>query len=353
MHIHPKVCCWKGQSMMLKLFVAVLILASSAQAFLPRCANSDQGRSVPLCRQGIKRPMALDSSVNSYHSSLNENKRLFSKLTDQVDSLRTDITKLKGGASGPPKNYSFAGKKDYKVRPWYATDNTASAHMPASGITPSYRPITSVSDITTPLNGETSFFGLDMDLRRELQAVSAELQKVAAENEALKQIQLMHEKRERELQNQVAEQLAIYDRAERELEQVKAQSLKQLAATNREAAARLADETAEFKARLFEAERMVIKMKSILERVEERMDIKLLDDSTRRFSVNGVVDNSETRWGKVKRTWGKVKSVFKSPEHLNGSNGNQMSDPTKKYAYEQPMPANPRYQISRVEKIAS
>ena len=340
--------------MKLELFTTVLLLVSSAQAFSPKFSNVDTAGIFPSC---TARSMELKSSVNSYHSSLSENKILFSQLTNQVDSLRSDISKLKGGASGPPQNYSFAGKKDYRVRPWYKTNDTVPAFSQANGSSQSYlsNGSTSATAVKTSLvNGDITVNGLGSELLMELQAVSAELQKVAIENEALKQIQAMHEERERELQEQVSEQLAIFNRAERELEQVKAQSLKQLEATNRQAAARLAAETSEFKARLLEAERMVFKMKNILEKVEARLDIKLLDDSTRNYSVNGQTEKSYKRWGgKVKKTWGKVKSAFLSKGDAHNVNGASTHTPMKKYDYEQPMPANPGYQISRVEKVAS
>lgn len=286
-------------------------------------------------------------------------------------------------------------------------DSAASSYSPANGATQSSFPGTSASvaasaaasgDDPTGLNGDDH--RLESDLRAELQAVSAELQKVAAENEELKKMQAAHEQREKELHDQVAFQLAIYNRAEKELEQVKAQSLEQLELTNQAAAARLAAETAEFKARLFEAERMVCKMKRILEKVEDKLDVTLLDDSTRDYAVqtgavsgdsstrddavSGQTESSKTgtRWDKVKSTWGKVKNVFKSKEDdVNGGASSTESPPpgethdysmpmpaeppfqvsqlldnnkvsSKTYKYWQPMPADPAYQVSRVEKVA-
>ena len=146
---------------------------------------------------------------------------------------------------------------------------------------------------TTPSSSSSSHSSLtpaaaDTDFRAELRAVSAELQKVAQENEALQKIHWQHAAREQDLQMQVGAQLEAYGQAERELEQVKAQSLKQLEQTNQEAADRLAQETAEFKDRLRQAEHMVRRMAEILLEAEDKLDQKLSSTTRDDFVAQGV-----------------------------------------------------------------
>jgi len=335
--------------------------------------------------------------VNEYHDSLS-NAKLVKTLSYQLEHLRSDLSAMKSDSTyGPPKTYSYAGKKDYKVRSWY--DHTAAQQQQqqeekeaffataAASSEPQVQEMNSRYVTIPPANGleippppangfvrtSSTNDGLDTtsaaaaeasinssssltaaDFRAELQAVSAELQKVARENEALQKIHLQHAEREQDLQIRVCEQLEAYGKAERELEQVKAQSLQQLEKTNQEAADRLAQETAEFKDRLLQAEHMVRRMAEILIEAESKLEEKfLLDDhSTPRDFVaegvnhhngavsqeaknhhnNGAVSPSAStqqpeqpandgvtaraaarvngfRWDKVKNTWGKVRDT--------------------------------------------
>lgn len=252
----------------------------------------------------------------------------------------------------------------------------------------------------------------DEDVRTQLQAVSAELQKISAENEALQRMQRRHEERERELQGQLSLQLTDRSRAERELEHVRAAAVAQLEETRRAAADRLAAETAEFQARLLDAERTVLQMKRVLELAEERLEARLLpdDDAARGYAGSATSTGGQEVAGggssprnggsagkakdTTKNTWGKVKDAFQSRlPHQNreetdnkrigvddvygdgangGANGGTAANddgvnglagggavsggvPKAReravHSYAQPLPERPTYQISRVERM--